>query len=85
MFNLDEFENTIILEKVDKLNRFLNKNKLSKASKIIHELELLLDHEEHSVPITYLFSVLAEENFNLIPNNLFQKIFIFYHCACLRF
>ena len=77
MFNLDEFENTIILEKVDKLNRFLNKNKLSKASKIIHELELLLDHEEHSVPITYLFSVLAEENFNLIPNNLFQKIFEF--------
>ena len=37
MFNLDEFENQVILEKVNKLNKYIDKNKTDKISKIIIE------------------------------------------------
>jgi hypothetical protein len=75
MFNLNEFQNNLVLEPiVDKLNTFLSKNKTQKVIKIIEELESLLDQPEHDVPITYILSILAEHNINLISQDLIQRI-----------
>jgi len=74
MFNLEEFEDTLILEKVDKLNKLFNKDKLSKISKIVDELEELLDRQKYVVPITYILSIIAENNVSLISEDLIQKI-----------
>ncbi|MFX1313334.1 MAG: hypothetical protein ACFFHD_12075, partial [Promethearchaeota archaeon] len=74
MFNLENFEDTLIIEKVDKLNKLFNKDKLSKVSKIVDELEELLDRDKYLVPITYILSILAENNINLISEGLLQKI-----------
>ena len=43
MFKLEDFEDSPILDKVDKLNKYLTKNKLSKVSNIIDDLERFLD------------------------------------------
>lgn len=74
MFNLEEFEDTLILEKIDKLNKLFNKDKLSKITKIVDELEELLDQQNYVVPITYIISILAENNISLISEGLIQKI-----------
>jgi len=75
MFNLKEFQNNLVLEPiVDKLNKFLSKNKTQKVIKIIEELESLLDKPEHDVPITYILSILAEHNIDLISQDLIQRI-----------
>jgi len=74
MFNLEEFENNLILEKVDKLNRYLSKNKSEKILKIVNELEDLLDQQELVVPITYILSILSENRIELISEGLLQKI-----------
>lgn len=79
MFNLEEFENSLILEKVDKLNKYLSKNKITKVSKIVDELENLLDQEEYVIPITYILSILAENNIDLISEGLIQKIEVNFH------
>ncbi|MFX0142151.1 MAG: hypothetical protein ACFFDN_51410, partial [Candidatus Hodarchaeota archaeon] len=77
MFNLEEFENNLILEKVDKLNKYLSKNKTDKISKVVDELEGLLDQQELAVPITYIFSILSENRIKLISEELLQKIGVF--------
>ena len=75
MFNLKEFQNNLVLEPiVDKLNKLLSKDKTQKVIKIIEELGSLLDQPEHSVPITYILSILAEHNIDLISQEIFQKI-----------
>ncbi len=74
MFNLEEFDDTLILEKVDKLNKLFNKDKFSKISKIVDELEELLDQQKYVVPITYILSIIAENNVSLFSEDLIQKI-----------
>ena len=75
MFNLREFEDNLALEPiVDKLNKFLSKNKIQKIAKTIEELELLLDQPDQRVPITYILSVLAENNINLISERTLNKV-----------
>ncbi|UCC19112.1 MAG: hypothetical protein JSV62_13580 [Promethearchaeota archaeon] len=74
MFNLEEFKNSLILEKVGKLNKFLSKNKFDKVSKLLEEFQSLLDQQEYLIPITYILSILAEKNINLIPKPIIQKI-----------
>ncbi len=74
MFNLEEFNNSLILEKVEKLNKFLIKNKDDKVSKILAEFLNLLDQEEFNLPITYILSVLAETKINLISDGIIKKI-----------
>jgi hypothetical protein len=74
MFNLEEFNNELILEKVDKLNKYLNKNKIDKVSKILNEFLSLLDHQEYVVPITYIISILAENKITLISEELVEKV-----------
>lgn len=75
MFNLKEFQNDLVLEPiVDKLNKLLSKNKSQKVIKVIEELESLLDQSEHAVPITYILSILAEHNTELITERIIQKV-----------
>ncbi|MFX0104320.1 MAG: hypothetical protein ACFE75_02375 [Candidatus Hodarchaeota archaeon] len=74
MFNLEEFQNSLILDKVDKLNKYLSKNKIDRIIKILEEFQDLLDQQKHLVPITYILSILAENNINLISDGILQKI-----------
>lgn len=75
MFNLKQFQNNLVLEPlVDKLNKFLSKNKTQKVLKLIVELESLLDQPEHQVPITYVLSILAELSIDLISQETIQRI-----------
>ncbi|MFX1304358.1 MAG: hypothetical protein ACFE9X_13465 [Promethearchaeota archaeon] len=79
MFNLDEFENSLIIEKVDKLNKYFSKNKTDKIKKIVNELENLLDKQNYIVTLTYIFSVLSENRIELISEDLIQKIEVLLH------
>jgi len=79
MFNLKDFKDNLILEKVEKLNKLLSKNKIEKISKVIRELENLLDDQQYTVPITFILSVLAENQIDLITERLIQKIAVFLH------
>ena len=75
MFNLNEFKNNSILQPiVEKLNKSLIKDKGTKISKIMEELEELLDSKEHVIPITYILSILAENNFNYISEKIIGKL-----------
>ncbi|GAG05961.1 unnamed protein product, partial [marine sediment metagenome] len=85
MFNLKEFQNDLVLEPiVDKLNKFLSKNKTQKVIKVIEELESLLDQSEHAVPITYIFSILAEHDADLITERIIQKVETFLYSADIK-
>ncbi|MCK4480465.1 MAG: hypothetical protein KAV01_08050 [Candidatus Lokiarchaeota archaeon] len=74
MLNLEDFKDSLILEKVDKLNKLLSKNKIDKISKLINEFRFLLDEKKYNVPITYILSILAENRIELISEGLIQKI-----------
>lgn len=74
MLNLEDFKDSLILEKVDKLNKLLSKNKIDKISKLINEFKFLLDEKKYNVPITYILSILAENRIELISEGLIQKI-----------
>ena len=74
MLNLEDFKDSLILEKVDKLNKLLSKNKIDKISKLINEFKFLLDQKKYNVPITYILSILAENRIELISEGLIQKI-----------
>jgi len=75
MFNLEEFErDQVIYPIVEKLSKFLDKNKTAKAEKLIEQLDQLLKEQEHIVPITYILSILAEHDFQLISESIFKKV-----------
>ncbi|MFX0041323.1 MAG: hypothetical protein ACFE8L_00285 [Candidatus Hodarchaeota archaeon] len=80
MFNLEEFDNNNLILIVDKLNQYLKKNKIAKVSKLIDELEdLLINQESLAIPITYILSILAEKNFELISERLIEHVGRFLH------
>jgi hypothetical protein len=75
MFNLEEFKDNAILESIlGKLNKYLSKNKVDKVLKLVEELKGLLDEDGMAVPVTYILSVLAEENFKFISNDIIEKV-----------
>ncbi|MFX0138134.1 MAG: hypothetical protein ACFFDN_31110 [Candidatus Hodarchaeota archaeon] len=75
MFNLEEFKDNAILESiVGKLNKYLSKNKVEKVPKLVEELKGLLDEDSVAVPVTYILSVLAEEDFKLISKDIIEKV-----------
>ncbi len=75
MFNLEEFErDQDIYPIVEKLSKFLDKKKIAKAEKVIEQLDQLLKEQEHIVPITYILSILAEHDFELISESIFKKV-----------
>ena len=75
MFKIEDFDEYPILKPtIIKINKFLDKGKITKVSKLIDELEKLLDDEDLAVPITYVLSMIAEDNAELIEKTLIQKI-----------
>ena len=75
MFNLEDFRDYEEIEPlVIRLNKYLNKDKIAKVSKIIKELEILLEEKELRVPSTYILSILAENHIELISENIIYKI-----------
>jgi hypothetical protein len=80
MLNLEEFDDNNLILIVDKLNQYLEKSKIAKVSKLIDELEdLLINQESLAIPITYILSILAEKNFELISERLIEHIGRFLH------
>jgi len=75
MFNLKEFQNDLVLKPiVDKLNKFLDKNKIQKVTKVIEELGFLLDQPEKVVATTYILSILVEHDSELIIKEIVDKV-----------
>ena len=78
MFNIEDFQDNSTLKPIIlKLNKFHEKNKIPKIIKLVEELEELLDEQDNIVPVTYVLSVLAENNIKLISDSLLQKIELF--------
>ena len=75
MFNLEEFEkDQVLYSLVEKLNKFLDKNKTEKVKLIVEQLNDLLEQQESEIQITYILSVLAEQDFTLIGKNILKNI-----------
>ncbi|MFX1429380.1 MAG: hypothetical protein ACFFCY_04350 [Promethearchaeota archaeon] len=74
MFNLEEFKDSLILEKVYKLNKLILKNKVDRISKLLNEFLSLLDQQEYVVQITYILSILAENKVEFISEGIIKKI-----------
>ncbi len=75
MFNLEEFErDQVIYPLVEKLNKLLDKNKTEKTEKVIKQLEELLVKQEYAISISYILSILAEHDFELISESIFKKV-----------
>jgi len=80
MFNIEDFQdNSTLLPIILKLNKFHEKNKIAKLIKIVGELEELLKQQGNIVPVTYVLSVLAEDNIKLISDSLLHKIAPYLH------
>ncbi|MHA1670978.1 MAG: hypothetical protein ACTSV5_10460 [Promethearchaeota archaeon] len=76
MFNLDDFEKFEPLYPIiERLNKNLAKNKLEKVSNLIGQLQILLDEEKYTVPITYILSILVEKESILLSEDLIKKVF----------
>jgi len=75
MFNLEEFnENQQLRAILTKLNKFILKKKDSKVLKLIEEIEFLLDNEDLVVQVTYILSIIAENQIELITGDMISKI-----------
>ena len=75
MFNLEEFnENQTLKTIVTKLNKFILKKKESKITKLIEELESLLGEPSLMVQVTYILSIIAENQVVLITGDIISKI-----------
>ncbi len=75
MFNLEEFEqDQVIYPLIEKLNKLLDKNKTEKVEKVIKQLEELLVEQEHAISTTYILSILAEHDFKLINESVFEAL-----------
>jgi hypothetical protein len=75
MFNLEEFEqDQVIYPLVEKLSKLLDKNKIEKIEKVINQLEELLSEEQFATTVSYILSILAENNFSLINESILKKL-----------
>lgn len=75
MFNLEEFEqDQVIYPLVEKLDKLLDKNKTEKVEKVIKQLEELLVEEKYAISVSYILSILAENDFNLINESVIKHL-----------
>ncbi|MHA1147778.1 MAG: hypothetical protein ACTSR8_05995 [Promethearchaeota archaeon] len=78
MFDVEKFKDSVILQNLlIKLNKFINKNKTSKVLKLIEELKFLLEDENLVVPVSYIFSILAENEIEYISEQIVVKVYSF--------
>jgi hypothetical protein len=75
MFNLEEFEkDRVIYSLVEKLNKLLDKNKTEKVKFIVDQLNSLLEQQEYEIQITYILSILAEQDSTLIGKKILKNV-----------
>jgi len=75
MFDVEDFQEYPTLSNlILKFNKFQKKNKIIKVSKLIEELELLIKDQELVIPVTYILSIIAEHNINLISEGIIENI-----------
>jgi hypothetical protein len=75
MINLDDFEKFGAIKPIiEKINKYYAKNKKDKILKLLGDLSELMDQEENLIPITYIFSLIAEKDVELIPDNIFSTL-----------
>ena len=74
MINLDDFEKFDALKPfIEKINKNYAKNKKDKIPKLLVSLSELMDQELYLVPITYILSLIAENEIDLISNDIISK------------
>ncbi|MFX0047210.1 MAG: hypothetical protein ACFE8G_03480, partial [Candidatus Hermodarchaeota archaeon] len=72
---MEEFEqDQVIYPLVEKLDKLLDKNKTEKIEKVIKQLEELLLDKKYAIPVSYILSILAENNFNLISESVIENL-----------
>jgi len=75
MLELEEFQDFPSLSPIiEKINKFLAKDKLAKIHKLVAELEELLADKSLVVPITYILSIFAEKSVEFISKQLIIKL-----------
>jgi hypothetical protein len=75
MFDIEDFEDyPLLIPKIIRINKLIDKDKTSKISKIIEELENLLEDQDLLLQITYILSVIAEYDIDFITERLIKKI-----------
>ena len=75
MLSVEDFQDPNLKNIVIKINKFLEKGKTNKVEKKILELEELLtdDNIDLNIPITYIFSIFAENNIEFITEDILEK------------
>ncbi|MBY9010028.1 MAG: hypothetical protein KGD74_09205 [Candidatus Lokiarchaeota archaeon] len=72
---MEEFEkDQVLYSLIEKLNKLLDKNKTEKVKVIVEQLNNLLEQQESQIQITYVLSILAEQDSTLIGKNILQNI-----------
>ena len=85
MFDVEEFEEYPSLRNiVEKINKIYSKQKIEKVVKLIDDLENLLKNSDLTVSITYILSIIAENNVDLIKERLIEKIKPFIHSSNVK-
>ena len=75
MFNPEDFrEYTAVIPLVEKINKYLKKEKADKVSQIIGEFRSLLEKKDLAIPITYIFSILAENDASVISSDMVKDV-----------
>ena len=75
MINLDDFEKFEALQPIiEKINKYYAKNKKDKIPKLIGDLSKLMDQDFNLIPITYILSLIAEKDVQLIPESIISKL-----------
>ena len=75
MFNLEEFEqDQVVYPLVEKLDKLLDKNKTEKVEKVIKQLEELLVEQKHAIPVSYILSILAENDIDIISESVISNL-----------
>ena len=75
MFNLEDFKhNEILYRIVEKLNKYFEKEKVSKIENLIVKFKDLLNQDNSILPTTYILSIIAEDHPKLISNDILKKI-----------
>ena len=75
MLNVEDFSDNYTLQNlIIKFNKFIDKGKTNKINKILEQFEDLLEDEDSVVPVSYIFSILAENRIDLISEDLIKKL-----------
>ncbi len=73
-FDPKDFIDKILIKTVNKLNKFIDKNKIDKIKEIIKELEIISKNKDLSVQALYILSVLGEQYAHLFDKYVIESI-----------